>query len=111
MRDWNDADVWRYLEAEGIPNDDTRYGLDSSGAWTHLADKSRNADYPHVCTRCISRAETDTVWCPKLVAQVNNISANLPYEDHANSAQGFEHMSQNVAGRPITRITDGRVAA
>jgi hypothetical protein len=111
MRDWSDEDVWRYLEAEGIPNDETRYGRDDTGSWSHLADKSRNADYPHVCTRCISRAETDTVWCPKLNAQVNNISAHLPYEDHANSAQGFEHRSQNVSGRPITRIIDGRVAA
>jgi hypothetical protein len=111
LRDWTDNDVWSYLEAAGVPNDDTRYGKDSMGRWDHLADRSRNADYLHVCTACMSRRGHATVWCPKVSAEVNNVSAYLPYEDHAIPEQGFTHQSQDVAGRPIARITDGRVAA
>jgi hypothetical protein len=44
-------------------------------------------------------------------AEVNNVSAYLPYEDHAMPELGFVHKSEDVAGRPIARITDGRVAA
>jgi hypothetical protein len=111
LRDWSDNDVWSYLEAAGVPNDDTRYGKDSMGRWDHLADRSRNADYLHVCTACMSRRGETTVWCPKVNAEVNNVSAYLPYEDHAIPEQGFAHKSEDVAGRPIARITDGRVAA
>jgi hypothetical protein len=59
----------------------------------------------------MSRKAPATVWCPKHQAQVNNISAHLPYEDHAMPELGFAHKSEDVAGRPIARIIDGRVAA
>jgi len=111
MREWRDADIWEYLEREGVPNDETRYGKDSEGRWHHMADKSRNADYPHICTACMSRKAPAAVWCPKVQAQVNNIAAHLPYEDHAIPEQGFEWKSETVAGRPTTKLIDGRVAA
>ena len=111
MRDWTDEDVWNYLEAEGVPNDETRYGKDSGGSWRHLADRSRNADFPHICTACMSRKGAATVWCPKHQAEVNNVSAWLPYEDHAIPDQGVVWRSDDVASRPTTRTEDGRVAA
>lgn len=110
MRDWTDADVWNYLEAEGVPNDTTRYEK-ADGQWRHIDDKSRNADYPHICTACMSRVAPATVWCPKVQADTNNISAHLPYEDHAIPEQGFEWKSQDINGRPTAKIINGRQAA
>lgn len=111
MRDWTDEDVWNYLESEGVRNDETRYGKDSDGRWRHLADRSRNADFPHICTNCMSRRGAATVWCPKHQAEVNNVSVWLPYEDHAIPEQGVVWRSDDMASRPTTRIQDGRVAA
>lgn len=111
VREWSDADIWEYLEREGVPNDETRYAKDSGGRWHHMADKSRNADFPHICTACMSRKAPASVWCPKVQAQVNNISAHLPYEDHAIPEQGFEWKSVDIAGRPTAKMIDGRIAA
>jgi hypothetical protein len=89
MRHWSDADVWAYLEAAGVPNDDTRYTKDSNGVWMHKADKANNSDYYPVCWNCVNRHLGDTVWCPKNSCETNNISHLAPYVDLTSEAQGF----------------------
>ena len=88
MRHWTDADIWNYLEAEGVPNDDTRYEK-VQGTWRHRKDKSQNSDYYPVCWNCVNRHLADTVWCPKNSCQTNNISHLAPYIDLQSPAQGF----------------------
>jgi len=88
MRHWSDADVWNYLEAEGVPNDETRYEK-ADGVWQHRKDKSANSDYYPVCWNCINRHLGDTVWCPKNSCETNNISHLAPYIDLQSQAQGF----------------------
>ena len=88
MRHWTDADIWNYLEAEGVPNDDTRYEK-SQGTWRHRKDKSQNSDYYPVCWNCVNRHLGETVWCPKNSCQTNNISRIAPYIDLQSPAQGF----------------------
>ena len=88
MRHWSDADVWNYLEAAGVPNDDTRYEK-VGGAWQHKKDKSANSDYYPVCWNCVNRHLGDTVYCPKNSCETNNISHLAPYVDLTSEAQGF----------------------
>jgi hypothetical protein len=104
LREWSDEDVWRYLEEEGVQSDYTRYGKDKDGRWGHLADRSMNADYPHVCLACMSRVTDAVVKCPKYNCEVNNVSASLPYEDHAIAEQGCRWVSDDVDGRPIMKV-------
>jgi hypothetical protein len=88
MRHWSDADVWAYLEAAGVPNDDTRYEK-VGGTWQHRKDKANNSDYYPVCWNCVNRHLGDTVWCPKNSCETNNISHLAPYVDLTSEAQGF----------------------
>lgn len=94
MRYWSDDDIFSYLENEGVPMDPTRYDR-ASGKWGHMADKSENADYYPICWNCVNRHLGGTVWCPKLAAQVNNISGMAPYEDNAFPEQGFKRTWEN----------------
>jgi hypothetical protein len=77
MRHWSDADVWNYLEAAGVPNDDTRYEK-VGGTWQHKTDKANNSDYYPVCWNCVNRHLGDTVYCPKNSCETNNISIWRP---------------------------------
>jgi hypothetical protein len=65
--------VWAYLEAAGVPNDDTRYEK-VGGTWQHKTDKANNSDYYPVCWNCVNRHLGDTVYCPKNSCETNNIS-------------------------------------
>jgi hypothetical protein len=108
MRHWSDADVWNYLEAEGVPNDETRYEK-SDGVWQHRKDKSANSDYYPVCWSCINRHLGDTVWCPKNSCETNNISHLAPYVDLTSEAQGFRPTWQDttVNGVGHAALTSG----
>lgn len=69
LRDWNDADVWDYIETNNVPYDKRRYSNR-----TELADKWLNPDYLHACTKCIDPRETAAeVFCPKIKARVPNV--------------------------------------
>jgi len=108
MRHWSDADVWNYLEAEGVPNDETRYEK-SDGVWQHRKDKSANSDYYPVCWNCVNRHLGDTVWCPKNLCETNNISSLAPYIDLQSEAQGFRPTWQDstVNGVGHAALTSG----
>ena len=103
MRDWTDADVWNYLESEGVPNDDSRY-IKSNASWQHKNDKSQNADYYPVCLNCVNRHLSDTVHCPKLNAQTNNISHLAPYIDFSSQAQGFQPTWKNTTVNGVEHV-------
>lgn len=108
MRHWSDADVWNYLEAEGVPNDDTRYEK-ADGEWRHKTDKSANSDYYPTCWNCINRHLADTVYCPKYSCETNNISHVAPYVDLKSEAQGFRPTweSSTVNGVAHVVLTSG----
>ena len=73
IRHWTDDELWDYIEAEHIPVQETRYE-----GRTERADKWHNNDYTHACTACIDPRETrETVYCPKLRAEVKNRGAEV----------------------------------
>lgn len=80
LRDWTHADVWEYLESNGVPYDKGRYEKTESG-WQEKQDKKHNVDYVHACTRCLDRRENAAkfVACPKLGMTVENISHMVPW--------------------------------
>lgn len=80
LRDWTHADVWEYLESNGVPYDEGRYEKTKSG-WQEKQDKRHNVDYVHACTRCLDRRENAAkfVACPKLGMTVENISHMVPW--------------------------------
>jgi hypothetical protein len=108
MRHWSDADVWAYLEAAGVPNDDTRYEK-ADGVWQHRKDKSANSDYYPVCWNCVNRHLGDTVWCPKNSCETNNISHLAPYVDLTSEAQGFRPTWSDTTVRGVAHaaLTSG----
>ena len=108
MRHWSDADVWNYLEAEGVPNDETRYEK-ADGVWRHRKDKSANSDYYPVCWNCVNRHLGGTVWCPKNQCETNNISHLAPYIDLQSEAQGFRPTwsDSTVNGVAHAAVTSG----
>ena len=98
LRDWTDDDVFRYLESEGVPMDPTRYEK-IQGKWQHKRDKRHNADYYSACFNCVNRHLSDNVYCPKLGAQVNNISDFAPYIDLEFPSQGV-YKTWNTTANP-----------
>lgn len=73
LRDWTDADVWDYIEANHIPYQKSRYANRAE-----LSDTWANPDYIHACTACIDpREKSNAVFCPKLKRQVPNVSAKV----------------------------------
>ena len=108
MRHWSDSDVWAYLEAANVPNDDTRYQK-INGEWQHKADKANNSDYYPVCWNCVNRHLGDTVWCPKNSCETNNISHLAPYVDLTSEAQGFRPTWETTTVRGVAHaaLTSG----
>lgn len=98
LRDWSDDDIFRYLESENIPIDPTRYEK-RDGKWQHKRDKTHNADYYPACFNCVNRHAGPVVHCPKLNAQVNNISAFASYIDLEFPSQGV-YKTWNTTANP-----------
>lgn len=80
IRDWTDEDIFQYLEDNNVELDPTRYVKTPIG-WINNPDKSRNADFYPVCFNCVDRHAAKQVYCPKLRAEISNISHLAPYED------------------------------
>lgn len=74
LRDWTDADVWSYIQSQGVPYCSERYDEKNQEA---------NPDEVSGCFQCMRKDSTITVSCPRLFGQeVNNISAQTPYISH-----------------------------
>jgi hypothetical protein len=80
LRDWTDENVYQYLEENGVMADGDRYEK-IENKWQNKKDKSKNADYIPTCLNCIDRHADKYVYCPKLKAQITNMSEKAPYED------------------------------
>jgi len=93
MRDWTDDDIFEYLESAGVEPDPTRYVKE--GKWGNNPDKSLNADFYPTCLNCVDRHQGSHVHCPKLNAQISNISHLAPYEDIVIPDLGFRPVEWN----------------
>ena len=79
LRDWTDADIFTYSEIHRLELDPLRYGrVDGEMAVLHN-DKLGNPDYYRTCTRCLDPDQPGVVECPKLLGQINNVSATAPW--------------------------------
>lgn len=74
LRKWTDELIWEYTEKAAIPVDQLRYSYR-----TERTDKTSNPDYIPACVRCLDRRGPATVWCPKLNAEVANVSTQAQY--------------------------------
>ena len=84
LRGWTDKDIWDYTEAFEVPQQPDRYKDRKE-----LPDKTANSDYAHVCIACLDkRNTTPSVYCPKIEAEVSNISQFAPYEEPAFTYYG-----------------------
>jgi hypothetical protein len=107
MRDWNDRDIYSYMEDHGITPDPTRYIKTESG-WINNPDKSLNADFYPVCFNCVDRHAGPHVDCPKLKARISNISHLAPYEDIVFPDLGFKPIWNTTAnGVELAAPTNG----
>lgn len=76
IREWTDSDVAKYLHQNKVSFDTNRY----DDAVVSKKDKHLNSDYVHACMRCVDKRERPFVRCPKLDADVENISKFVLHE-------------------------------
>lgn len=76
LRTWTDADIWEYIESYGVPVHLDRYEK-VDGSWREKQDKGLNPDYFPACTRCLDKNQPSVVFCPKLKAQITNVSQQV----------------------------------
>lgn len=67
IRHFTDEDIWEYTKRFNVPQDMNRYS----------GDKAYDNDYYPACTACVNPDNPETVFCPKLKANVPNISHKL----------------------------------
>lgn len=80
IREWNDDDVWTFLEEENAIIHEDRYEK-IDGKWREKDDKTYNPDYFNYCVKCLDNRESKTVVCPKNGLKLNNISHRVPVTD------------------------------
>jgi len=80
LRHWTDKDILDYTRLYNVPHDTERYRINANGEWINSEDKRTNPDYYHTCFACCDPDNDTVVWCPKLQAQINNISAAVNWE-------------------------------
>ena len=83
LRHWSDADVFAYIEEHAVPYDRDRYCRHPDGRWESLPYQWRNPDYYPACMRCLDPDAGEWVHCPKINAQINNISGQVRWEKPA----------------------------
>lgn len=79
LRRWDDEDVFAYSELHDVPIDLSRYRK-VDGRWEVLPYQERNPDYYPACFKCVDPDEAEFVRCPKLNAQINNVSNYVSWE-------------------------------
>lgn len=80
LKNWTDADIWIYIEKNGIPIDHGRYEK-VDGVWGEKKDRSTNQDWFPACVKCIDRSEPSIVKCPKTGLLINNQSQLLVWNN------------------------------
>lgn len=84
IRDWTDADVWKFIFDQRIPFQEERY---DPATQKEFEDKTYNNDYVRTCMKCIDRREEDIVFCPKLQREIPNVSHTI-----ADLEEKLEHV-------------------
>lgn len=72
LNGWTDHDVTQYIIDNGIPINHDIYEM-VDGVLTNKEDKSLNADYRPACFRCMKSDAPESVMCPRLGVEVNNV--------------------------------------
>lgn len=75
LKDFTDEDVWDYTVQQGLPINKKRYNEHNN--WREFSDTTHNPDYFEACTACIDLRSPATVWCPKIQAEIPNISKSV----------------------------------
>ena len=81
LRDWTDEDISNYTLSNHILYDENRY----DARVVSKEDKSLNSDYIQACMRCVDKREGDFVQCPKLQADIENISRFIRHEQQVHA--------------------------
>jgi sulfate adenylyltransferase subunit 2 len=74
LRTWTDADLWDYITSEKVKINEARYDVAKR---CEIPDRSQNPDYYKYCMKCLDPRSPAVVTCPKLAAEVPNISHQL----------------------------------
>ncbi len=75
LREWNDDDIWDYIEEFNVPVQKNRYDVKNRREYDC---KDFNNDYVRACTKCIDRRQPHTVMCPLVNREIPNVSAQIP---------------------------------
>jgi 3'-phosphoadenosine 5'-phosphosulfate sulfotransferase (PAPS reductase)/FAD synthetase len=79
LRHWTDADVWEHTRLYDVPQQTTRYDVQTG---TELEDKKYNPDYARVCIECVDRRKLgQPVECKRVGATITNIADRVQYHD------------------------------
>ena len=74
LKEWTHDDVWDYTWRFEVPCQMDRYA-----GRRELPDKTSNSDWYEVCIRCVDkRLNGQTVFCPKMQRDLENVSAAAP---------------------------------
>lgn len=73
IKNWNDSDIWQYIEENDVPIHHDRYEK-VDGAWRERDSKVLNPDYFPACTSCIDPDSPRAVYCPKMGCMVPNVA-------------------------------------
>lgn len=80
LRNWTEDDILSYTLLNEVPFDPTRYAHDSnSGKLYSIKDISSNPDYYRTCLKCCDPDAGEFVHCPRLKADINNISGAVSW--------------------------------
>ena len=82
LRHWTDEDILDYTIAEGVPFDEERYDI-VDGRLKSKPSLDSNPDYYRTCLKCCDPDEGEFVHCPRLDAQINNISRAVVWQQPA----------------------------
>lgn len=74
LKEWNNSDVWSYIQEFAVPIQENRYDLSNK---TEFTDKRFNNDYVRACTLCVDRRQPVEVLCPKTNQLVKNIGPSV----------------------------------
>jgi hypothetical protein len=75
LRDFTDADIWRYTIELSLPINEQRYNrLDD---WKPFEDITFNPDYFHACTACMREGSPAEVFCPKVNAMIPSVALQV----------------------------------
>lgn len=76
LREFTDADIWRYIEDNKLPIHHERYEK-VNGEWRGREDKTFSPDYIDACYACMSGTTGPSVACPKVGFRVSSVSDQL----------------------------------